>query len=239
VNRRGRAADGSAVARPAGAGLLRLYPSTWRERYAAEMLATLEQRRIGPRDRFDLGRGALDAWLHKPSRVPAFAALAAGGLWTVAGTVIVAQPVPPDWPGYLLETLPVAILATILGGVATIGCWARRSDVAGRAGVLAVRLAVVGHGAWIAALVAAWLGVGYGAQTIAAQAAGALGSVLVGLVLLRSADERIGALLVIAPSIMLLGWPIAWLGFGLGWTLVGVLLLALPAPDEPLPSGFA
>jgi hypothetical protein len=203
------------------------------------MLATLEQRRIGVRDRVDLGRGALDAWLHQPSRLPAFAALAAGGLWTVGGTVVVGQPVPPDWPGYLLETLPVAIVATVLGGLATIGCWARRSDVAGRAGVLAVGLAVVGHVAWIAALLAAWLGFGYGAQTIAAQTAGALGSVLVGLVLLRSADEVIGAVLVVAPAVMLLGWPIAWLGFGLGWTLVGVLLLAQPAPDEPLPSGFA
>jgi len=203
------------------------------------MLATLEQRRVGVRDRVDLGRGALDAWLHQPSRLPAFAALAAGGLWTVGGTVVVGQPVQPDWPGYLLETLPVAIVATVLGGLATIGCWARRSDVAGRAGVLAVGLAVVGHMAWIAALLAAWFGAGYGAQTIAAQTAGALGSVLVGLVLLRSADEVIGALLVIAPAIMLLGWPIAWLGFGLGWTLVGALLLAQPAPDEPLASGFA
>jgi hypothetical protein len=232
-------AAGPTLSRPAGAGLIRLYPTAWRARYAAEMLATLEQRRIGLGDRFDLGRGALDAWLHQPSRVPAFAALGAGGLWAVAGTVVVAQPVPPDWPGYLLETLPAAVLATILGGIATIGCWARRSDVAGRAGVLAVAVAIVGHVAWIAVLGAAWLGVGYGAPTIAAQAAGALGSVLVGLVLLRSADERIGALLVIAPAIMLLGWPVAWLGFGLAWTLVGVLLLALPAPDEPLASGFA
>jgi len=234
-----REAGGPAIARPAGAGLIRLYPTAWRARYSAEMLVTLEARRIGIRDRFDLARGALDAWLHRPSRMPAFAALGAGGLWTVAGTVVVAQPVPPDWPGYLFETLPVAVVATILGGLATIGCWARRSDAAGRAGVIAVALAVVGHVVWIAALVAAWLGLGYGAQTIAAQSAGALGSVLVGLVLLRSADERIGALLVIAPAIMLLGWPVAWLGFGLGWTLVGVLLLALHAPDEPLSSGFA
>jgi hypothetical protein len=239
VRRPGGGADGRAVARPAGAGLIRLYPTAWRERYSAEMLAALEQRRIGLRDRFDLGRGALDAWLHRPSRVPAFAALGAGGLWTIAGTVVVSQPVPPDWPGYLLETLPVAVVATILGVLATIGCWARRSDIAGRLGSLAIGLAVVGNGAWIVALVAAWLGVGYGAETIAAQAAGTLGAVLVGLVLLRSGDEQIGSLLVIAPAIMLLGWPIAWLGFGLGWTLIGVLLLALPEPDEPLPRGGA
>jgi hypothetical protein len=240
VTRDASGGGGRAVARrPAGASLIRLYPTAWRERYAAEMLAALEQRRIGLRDRFDLARGALDAWLHRPSRVPAFAALAAGGLWTIAGTVVVSQPVPPDWPGYLFETLPVAVVATILGGLATIGCWARRSDVAGRLGSLAVGLALVGNVAWIVALVAAWLGVGYGAETIVAQALGALGAVLVGLVLLRSGDEQIGSLLVIAPAIMLIGWPIAWLGFGLGWTLIGVLLLALPSPDEALPRGFA
>ena len=100
-------------------------------------------------------------------------------------------------------------------------------------------MAVVGHVAWIVALTAAWLGAGYGEQTIAAQSLGVLGSVLVGLMLLRSADERIGSLLVIAPAIMPFGWPIAWLGFGLGWTLVGALLLAWPEPDHPLPSGFA
>ena len=225
--------------RPAGAGLIRLYPTAWRRRYADEMLATLEQRHVGARDRLDLVRGALDVWLHAPSKVPAFAALGAGGLWTVVGAGVVAQPVPPDWPGYLLETLPLAALATSLGGLATIGCWARRSDVAGRAGGLAIVLAVVGHVAWIVALIAAWLGAGYGAQTIAAQALGVLGSVLVGLMLLRSADERIGSVLVIGPAIMLFGWPIAWLGFGLGWTLVGALQLAWPEPDGPLSSGFA
>jgi hypothetical protein len=225
--------------RPAGAGLIHLYPTAWRRRYADEMLATLEQRHVRARDRLDLVRGALDAWLHEPSRVPAFAALGAGGLWTVVGAGVVAQPVPPDWPGYLLETLPLAALATALGCLATIGCWARRSDGAGRAGGFAIVLAVVGHVAWIVALIAAWLGAGYGAQTIAAQALGALGSVLVGLTLLRSADEQIGSVLVIAPAIMLFGWPIAWLGFGLGWTLVGALLLAWPEPDDPLQSGFA
>ena len=57
--------------------------------------------------------------------------------------------------------------------------------------------------------------------------------------LLRSADEPIGSVLVIAPAIVLFGWPIAWLGFGLGWTLVGALLLAWPEPVDPLSSGFA
>jgi len=224
---------------PAGARLLRLYPGPWRRRYGDEVLAYLEERRIGRRDRLDLVRGALDARLHHPSRVPAVAALAAGGLWTVAAAVVAAQPVPPDWPGYLLETLPLATLGVALAGLAMIGCWARGSDAAGRAGTLAIALATVGHVAWVIALVVAWSGAGYGAVTMAAQATGAAGAVLVGLVLLRAGDERIGSVLVVAPALMLFGWPVAWLGFGLGWTLVGMLLLARPESDEPLASGFA
>lgn len=231
--------DRSPGSQPAGARLLRLYPGRWRRRYGAEMLATLDERRVGLRDRLDLVRGALDAWLHHLSRAPAVAALAAGGLWTVAGAVVAAQPVPPDWPGYLLETLPIAVVAAAMGGLATIGCWARRSDTGGRSGTIAILLSTVGHLAWVVALVAAWSGAGYGIATMAAQALGALGAVLVGLLLLRSGDERIGSVLVVAPTLMLFGWPIAWLGFGFAWTLVGVLLLARPEPDEPLPSGFA
>jgi hypothetical protein len=218
--------------RPAGAGLLRLYPAAWRDRYETELLAVLEQANLGPRGRLDLARGALDARLHGASRLSAAAALLAGGLWTIAGAGVVAQPVPPDWPGYLLETLPLAIVAVASGALATVGCWARRSDGAGRAGVVAVSLAVVGHVVWVAALAAAFFGLDYGAATAVAQAAGAIGCLLVGYVLLRSGDERLGGLLVIAPTLLLFGWPVAWLGFGLAWTVVGVLLLADPGNDE-------
>jgi hypothetical protein len=187
----------------------------------------------------DLARGAIDARLHDPTRLPAVAALGSGGLWTVAGVGVVGQPVPPDWPGYLLESLPIAILATVLGGLATIGCWARRSDSAGRAGGVAIALAIVGHVAWAIALIAAMLGAGYGAPTMAAQVLGVLGACLVGVVLVRTGDELIGAVLVVGPAVMLFGWPVGWLVFGLGWTLVGVALLTQPTSDNELPPGFA
>jgi hypothetical protein len=219
--------------RPAGAGLLRLYPRAWRERYEAEMLAMLEQFRLGPRGRLDLARGAIDARLMAPTRLPAVAALVAGAMWTFAGAGIVAQPAPPDWPGYLLETLPLAMIAVAAGAVATIGCWARRRDGAGRSGTVAIGLAVAGHIAWLVALAAALIGVEYGAVTAAAQGLGAIGCLLVGVVLLRSGDERIGGLLVLAPALMMFGWPAAWLAFGLAWTLVGVLLLVGPEPVTP------
>lgn len=197
------------------------------------MLAVLEQAHLSGRGRYDLARGAIDAHLHTPSRLPAIAALVTGGVWTYAGVGVVAQPAPPDWPGYLLETLPLAIVAVAAGLVATIGCWARRSDRGGRFGGVAIGLAVLGHLAWLVALVLALAGVAYGAPTALAQDAGALGCLAVGVVLLRAGDERLGGLLVLAPAFLLFGWPVAWLGFGLAWTIAGFLLLTGLEPEEP------
>jgi hypothetical protein len=231
--------SGPAGRPPAGAGLLRLDPGSWRRRYEAEVVAMLEQLRIGLPGRLDLIRGAIDARLHEPTRAPAIAALVAGGLWTFAGAGVIAQPVPPAWPGYLIEVLPLAVVATGLAIVAIIGCWARRSDGGGRAGTVVIGLAVLGHLAWLMALGSTFLGAAPGPTTMATQTLGALGSVLVGLFLIRGGDDRIGSVLVVAPVILLFGWPFAWVGFGLGWNLVGVLLLNAPDPDQSLPTRFA
>jgi hypothetical protein len=180
----------------------------------------------------DLVRGAVDAQLHTPSRVPAGAALLSGGMWTLAAAGALSQPVPPDWPGHLTETLPFALVAVGAGLVATIGLWARRSDAAGRIAVPTILFTIIGHVAWVAALLVALFGLEYGSVTAAAQAVGAMGCLAVGLVLLRNADQRLGGLLVIAPTFLLFGWPVAWLGFGLAWTVAGVLLLAELGRDE-------
>jgi hypothetical protein len=225
--------------RPDGAALLRLYPTAWRERYEPEMLAMLEQLHLGPRGRYDLARGAVDAHLHTPTRVPAIAALLAGGLWTVAGTGIVAQPTPPDWPGYVLEALPLAIVAVGSSGLATVGCWALRSDDAGRPGTLAVLLAIAGHVLWVIALASALVGFAYGPPTAVAQGLAAVGSLLVGIGLLRAGESSLGGLLAVGAALMVFAWPIAWLAFGLAWTLVGALLLARFDRDRPPPTRLA
>ena len=72
-----------------------------------------------------------------------------------------------------------------------------------------------------------------------AQVLGMLGACLVGVVLLRTGDEMIGTLLVLGPAVMLFGWSIGWLIFGLGWTLVGVILLTRAAADGSASPGFA
>jgi len=219
--------------RPSGARLLRLYPRAWRDRYEGEVVAVLEQANVGWRGRSDLVRGAVDARLHAGSRAPGVAALVCGGLWTFIGAGVIAQPVPPDWPGYLIETLPVAFLAVAAGVVATIGLWGRRSDEAGRRGAIAVLLGVGLQLAWAIGLLAAFLGFGGPVELGVAQALGAIGVLLAGLVLLRAGDMPIGALLVFAPTWMLFGFAVAWLGYGFAWTLVGVLVLVGPANDEP------
>lgn len=225
--------------RPAGAGLLRLYPRAWRDRYEAEVLAVLEQAHLGRRARLDLARGALDARLHAASRLPAAAALLSGALWTIAGVVVVGQPAPPDWPGYLIDILPLTIVAVVAGLFAIIGCWARQSDGGGRVGAAGALLALAGHIGWALALVAALAQGGASLLIIACQAVALTGCVLVGLVLVRSEDLPIGAAILLASAVMFFGWPAAWLGFGLAWTIVGVLLLARPEPSAPRSPGFA
>lgn len=225
--------------RPAGARLLRLYPGSWRARYEDEVLAVLEQVRLGGKGRFDLVRGALDARLHAGSRLPAAAALLSGATWTIAGVAVVGQPAPPDWPGYLIDLLPLNVAAVVAGLVAIVGCWARRSDDVGRLGSAGVLIAAAGHVGWAVALAAALAQLAYGPATMAFQAVALVGCLIVGLVLIRTEDLPIGAAIVLASALMLFGWPIAWLAFGLAWTFVGLLLIARPEPAAPSAPRFA
>jgi hypothetical protein len=82
-------------------------------------------------------------------------------------------------------------------------------------------------------------GTGSGLLIVACQAIALTGCVLIGLVLVRTEDLPIGAAILLASAIMFFGWPAAWLGFGLAWTVVGVLLVARPEPTAPPSPGFA
>lgn len=218
---------------PAGAALLRLYPRAWRARYESEVLAVLADMKIDRHARVDLVRGAVDARLHAGSRLPAAAALLSGGTWTIAGVAVVGQPVPPDWPGYLIDILPLTIVAVAAGLVGIVGCWARRSDSAGRLGTLGALVALAGHVGWAFLLVATLVQAGSPQATLVCQAIALAGCLLIGLVLVRTDDVPIGAVILLATATMLFGWPGAWLAFGLAWTVVGVLLFARPEPLTP------
>ena len=220
--------------------LIRLYPAAWRARYGDEMAALLEDRPASRRDRLDLLRGALDAWLHPPipSRVPAAAALFGGGLWTILATIVALQPVPADWPGYLLEIVPVAMVSVLCLFVAVIGCALRLGDGAGRAATVAVAVTCVGYVAWLVTLAGTAAGVLDGPTLAAAQAIAMVGTAWVGILLVRNRDEPTGGLVAIAALVMLIPSTAGWLAFGSIWTVVGLVGL-VQRSTRIGPAGFA
>jgi hypothetical protein len=206
---------------------LKLYPGSWRARYADEMEALLEERRPGTRERFDLLRGAADAWLHPPtpSHVPAASALIGGGLWTIAAAAVITQRTPADWPGYIADVLGVAILAATFLFVATLGISLRAGGRGRRFGTVALALTIVGYTAWITALAATAAGTLDGSALAAAQTLAMLGAALVGVVLVRVGNLAVGFLVLVGSVAMLLPWTIAWLALGASWNAVGWVLL--------------
>lgn len=191
------------------------------------MVAVLERRRARGRLDVDLARGALDAHTHPltPPSPPAIAALIAGIAWIVAGLASVTQPVVPDWPGYLLETLPVGILGAV-AALRTVTVMALRSGLdAPRTTTASVVLAVIGHIGWIVALVIALIGGPYGAITGAAGSAAAIATVLVGLTRHRADDHPAAEGLVLAGGAMLVPSPIAWVLAGAAW--IGLAISAV------------
>lgn len=206
--------------------LVRLYPRSWRDRYADEMLALLEAGPVSRQDGFDLLRGALDAWLHPPtrSRIPAAAALIGGGLWTVAAAAVVFQPAPPDWPGYLFDTLTIGLVAAGLLLVATLGCARRVGDMGGRLLTLAVVLTIAGYIGWIAALAGTAVGLVDGPALAFAQTVAMVGSTFVGMVMVRASLDGLGPLVMLASIAMLVPWIVMWLVFGAAWTAIGIIL---------------
>jgi hypothetical protein len=224
-------------ARPAAAALIALYPGAWQRRYGDELAAHLEAGGLSLRDRIDLLRGALDAHLHpsRPSMLPVVSALTAGALATAHAIALASQPVPLDWPGYLAEALPLALLGVALLLPAVVGLWLRLGDADGVLGRLGIVIALAGHAGWLAALAAAAVQLEYGALTAVAATVAMLGTALLGVALAGRRGAMLGALLVVAALAGVappaLGWPL----FAGAWTVIGFRLLIdarRPGMDE-------
>ena len=229
------------TARASGMGLLRLYPSWWRERYGDEMAVLLETRPPNVRARLDLIRGAFDAQLRSPepergSRGAVAAALIAGAAWTIAGVASVGAPVPPDWPGYLDSTLPVAAVGAVALLVASLGLARLAWPSSGPILEVVVLAIVIGHVTWAAALIVAALGGPYGAVTAIAQTAAAIATIGLGLVLIRASAHPIGEAVVVAGAVLLLPTPAAWVAVGALWTGIGLWQVVQTRPgNSPRP----
>ena len=208
-------------------GLLRLYPGGWRRRYGDEMEALLEARPPNLRERVDLIRGALDAWLHPavPSRVPALAALIGGGLWTAIAAGVLTQPTQADWPGYIIEVLVPAAVAAAFLMIATAGCALRAGDAGGRFLSFGVLVAIAGHIVWIATLVGTAAARVDGASLAAAQTVAMIGTALVALVLVRASDLLVGSLMLLGSTALLIPSTLAWVVLGVAWNALGWVLL--------------
>jgi hypothetical protein len=227
----------SSRGRSTGRSLLALYPRWWRDRYGDEIAVILEARPPGFAARIDLLRGAFDAHLggpdagSAPGRAAA-AALVAGGAWTIAGVASVGAPTPPDWPGYLVSTLPVALLGVAASVVAVLSVsrlvWSsNRPSLEG-----AVVGTVIGYLFWATALIVALIGGPYGAVTAIAQSLAAVATVGVGLVLLRAGAHPVGEILLVAGAVMLLPTPAAWVVAGALWTGLGLWQIVGARSDD-------
>jgi hypothetical protein len=218
-----------------GSRWLRLYPRDWRDRYAVELLDTLAAARVDRHVRLDLLRGAIDAHVHplRPPDPPVVAALVAGVAWIAVGLASALQPLIPDWPGFLLETLPLGAVGALAVLRAVIQA-ARRSGLdAPRGTTPSLAIVVTGHLLWIATLVVAAFGGPYGAVTGAAGAAAAVGTVLVGLARHRAGDHLAAQGLLMAGGAMLVPSPIAWVVAGAAWIGLAIAALRAVRPLRP------
>ncbi|HET8784949.1 MAG TPA: hypothetical protein VFM38_04895 [Candidatus Limnocylindrales bacterium] len=204
---------------PLGRAWLRLYPRTWRDRYGDEFLAVLGQRPLTGRTRVDLLRGALDAHVHPltPPTPPVVAAVVAGVAWLVAGLASSLQPLMPDWPGFILETLPIGVIGAVAALRAVVQTGRRSGLDAPPATTVAIGIALAGHVAWILSLASAAVGGPYGAITGATGAIAAVGIILVGVVRSRAHDHPTAEGLLAVGAAMLIPSPVAWVVAGGAW----------------------
>ena len=141
--------------------LVALYPRAWRARYEGEFLALLAERRQGPRDSFDIVRGAVDAHLHpdwppapeRPARsraqvATALAAIVGGIGWLAWVALLLAF--FRGWDAGEPEIAPLGrILAFIVGTsmvAAIVGIAVKFEPVMSSTGLIASTIAAVSIG---------------------------------------------------------------------------------------------
>jgi hypothetical protein len=220
--------------------LVALYPRDWRERYGDELEETLDEDGLGLRSRLDVLRGAIDAHLHPaaPSPIPVLAALSASALATAHAIGLAVQPVATEWPGYLEDALLPLIASVALLIPALVGLWLKLGDADGALGRVGVILAVVGHVAWLVALLAAAARLAYGPWTAAAATIAMVGTATLGLALAGRAHVVVGIGLAAAGLAGVAPPSLGWAAFAGAWTIVAAVLVVEFIRGDDGPNGL-
>jgi hypothetical protein len=215
--------------------ILRLYPRAWQRRYGPELDAILDERPPTLGARIDLLAGAFDAHLHplEPPRWPAVAAGAGGVVWTSVAAFAAGQPVPPDWPGYLLDTLPLQTAAVPVLAIAAIGASMRLGPADPRGLGIGRLLVIAGSAIWVVLLIRAMTDGWSGPELALAATAMAAGCILLGQVLLRGGDWPVSGLLMLAGLCLLIPGVWAGVAYGVTWTAAAAAQIRAPAPAAP------
>lgn len=223
--------------------LIRLYPPAWRERYRDELDELLAARRPTIRDRFDIVRGALDAWLHpelivrapRPDRgstgagarrLGGAAAILGGGLWIIGGVTMHAIRTAPTLADQdSIEPWLILVAGAIVTAVAAIAMAASAPQPANGSRVAARWMligAVVIGTPWPLLVFGFY---GYAAATAA-----------YGVQWARAGGQPLAALLAVAALVLLLfntedERALLTIPLGLAWIVLGALAVRrAPAP---------
>ena len=157
-------------------GLIRLYPRDWRDRYEAEFLGLVSERRQSVAERLDIIRGALDAHLHPQVRrnveaaplssVPdddvrlarrlGIAAVIGGAFWPAAWGVASIGPIQYDGAGAYRDgsaAMPLLLIAVALLAAGLLGQYIRlpvEAKVARGSALLAIPFVILfGLAPWV------------------------------------------------------------------------------------------
>lgn len=226
--------------------LLRMYPPAWRERYLEEFTELLDARPASLADRFDILRGALDAWIHPqvrradhapaPDRQPiAWSSLVpaiAGGILLIVGGVSIAT--SPFSAAFGYRESEAGTAAIVLGLIA-IGLSAlaiARSTPGGSPSSMKAAAVMLGGGLL---MIAGWplLIVGFLAHDVAALA--------FGLVAVRAGRHVLGVAIFVAGLILPSfntedGRALLVIPVGALWIVAGIVAARM-RPATGVPSG--
>jgi hypothetical protein len=223
--------------------LLRLYPATWRERYAEEVADLLAARPPSLADRLDLIRGAADAWRHpqvvrtgagagaedrgRGSVTATIPAVLGGGAWAAGGVAMRASQTD-EWSTVAWLLLVLGALLTGLAACASERSLARRSP--------AVAICTACMALFALLMLVPWpvLVLGFFGYLIA--------TIVFGGALVADEARPIGVVLAIAAGAMFAfntenHQALVAVPFGIIWILIGLVTLRTRFVGERAPAG--